>query len=108
MVYKPIDKVQLESKVEGYYRNRIRYLAKRNPFNFIDEKFEISAGMPDRILIVHNKVYFIEFKRPNAKLRKLQHERRTELLSLGQNYVLISSSKEVDEFLNKLLKEVVY
>lgn len=58
----------LESKVENYLQD------KSSKYGFLCYKFTSpgTSGVPDRILIGHGKVIFVETKAPGKTARKLQ------------------------------------
>ena len=71
--------------------------------NILCKKFESPStrGYPDRILIHHGTVVFVELKRPGEKPRKLQMYRIEELISHGANVEVADTRQKVDNILNK-------
>lgn len=60
------------------------------------------SGVPDRIVIYHGKLYFVEMKRPGSKMRKLQEYRRKELGGQGFGVICLDSKKRVDIFIDEM------
>lgn len=52
------------------------------------------AGIPDRMLLKHGKVFFIEFKAPGEKPRKLQHAMIGKLKMNGFDAYVIDDIEE--------------
>lgn len=61
-----------------------------------------NSGVPDRIVIYHGRLYFIELKRPGNKMRKLQEYRRKELNKQGFDVMCLDSKKTVDIFIDEV------
>lgn len=59
-----------------------------------------NAGVPDRVVLLNGKAYFIELKAPGQKLRPLQEYRRKQLEELGFEVYVIDSAAGVEEFIN--------
>lgn len=60
-------------------------------------------GAPDRLVLMPNgKVYWVELKSSNQKLREIQKTRRKQLQKLGFKVFKVDSQ----ESLNSLLREV--
>jgi hypothetical protein len=59
-----------------------------------------NAGVPDRVVLLNGKAYFIELKAPGQKLRPLQEYRRRQLEELGFEVYVIDSAVGVEGFIN--------
>jgi hypothetical protein len=64
-------------------------------------------GVPDRIAILGDNIYFIELKRPDGKLRALQ-EHFIKIMKIKHNIdvEVLSSKKEVDQFINEETRNI--
>lgn len=88
-----------EKEIENYLVRKIRNFAGRS-YKFISPT---ATGVPDRIVLLNDCVFFVEVKRPDGKLTPRQVERLMELkgmLKCGCVYVprcaVLSSKEEVD------------
>ncbi len=64
------------------------------------------AGTPDRLVIApYGACAFIELKRPGARPRKLQLQRKKELESLGFHVYVVDSFEGISSVLEKLFIE---
>lgn len=61
-----------------------------------------NIGVPDRLVIHEGKVIFVELKASNGKVRPIQSLRLRQLKRRGMKVAVISSYKEIDEFIEKL------
>lgn len=58
-----------------------------------------TSGVPDRLIIRQGKIWFVEMKRPNGNLRKLQQYRRSELQKQGFDVICLDTKNKVDQFI---------
>ena len=87
----------LERDVEAYFRKAVA-AAGGVAFKFVSPSHR---GVSDRIVCLPGgAVWFVELKRPGGRLSPLQHVFAAEMERLGQNYTVLSSKMEVDEWLN--------
>lgn len=64
------------------------------------------SGVPDRIVLLYGKIYFVELKRSEiGAWAKLQINFAKWLTSNGFNYSLIQSKAEVDFFISRIKNE---
>ena len=86
----------LENSIETTFVN----LAKIN--NFLCFKFKAlgQTGVPDRILIGHNTVYFVELKAPGKNLRKLQKIITDKMRYHGAIVIVINTKHDCINFFN--------
>lgn len=68
----------------------------------------VMAGVSDLILLLPNKVYFIELKNPNGKGRQSPAQREFEdnVRAYGNEYLLWDNWAQVEQFVNAHRKEV--
>ena len=59
-------------------------------------------GWPDRIVILPGQVIWVELKRPNGEVAKLQKWRAAQLKKLGQRVEIPKSKEDVQQFLDSL------
>lgn len=88
-----------EKEIESYLVRKVRNFAGRS-YKFTSPT---AAGVPDRIVLLNNCVFFVEVKCPGGKLTHRQVERLMELkgtLNCNCAYVprcaVLSSKEEVD------------
>ncbi len=67
-----------------------------------------TAGVPDRIIIHRHRVLFVELKRPGEKPRPLQQEIARQMRAAGARVYCISTTDQVDRFVNELMKITWY
>lgn len=79
----------------------VRAVKKRNgmALKFVSPGFD---GVPDRIVILPNRIAFIELKRPGGKLRKLQEKRKSQLEELGFHVYCIDDKTKVEVILDEI------
>lgn len=68
----------------------------------------VMAGVSDLILLLPNKVYFIELKNPNGKGRQSPAQREFEdnVRAYGNEYLLWDNWAQVEQFVNAHKQEV--
>ena len=65
------------------------------------------GGAPDRIVLIpKGKCVFAEIKAPGKKLRRLQFNRATMLISMGFDFWVIDSKDEVHKFTEMIKREI--
>ncbi|MBC2207428.1 VRR-NUC domain-containing protein [Listeria booriae] len=86
----------LESKVEEYLREQVK---KRGGLCW---KFTSpgTRGVPDRIVMLNNRVAFVETKAPSKGLRKLQEKRKAQIETQGHWHITIDSKEKVDNLMS--------
>lgn len=60
-------------------------------------------GVPDRIVLLKGKVYFVEVKSPTGHLSKLQHEFAWELAKHGYIHNVVRNKEQVDQLIKGIL-----
>lgn len=88
----------LEKQIEQKLKEQIEALGGK-AFKFISPG---NSGVPDRIILLNGQCYFVELKRPGGKLRPLQESVHQQFEQLGFHVYVISSLKEVEEFIQKI------
>jgi len=88
----------LERDVEAYFRKAVA-AAGGVAFKFVSPSHR---GVSDRIVCLQGQTWFVELKRPGGRLSPLQKVFAAEMERLGQNYTVLSSQREIDEWLTGL------
>lgn len=88
----------LEGKIEKRLKNEIEKL------NGKAYKFSSPGnnGVPDRIILLKGKCYFVELKKPGEDLRPLQKAVKKKFKKLGFNVYVIDSIEKVGEFIKEI------
>lgn len=58
-----------------------------------------NAGVPDRVVLIGGRAYFVEVKAPGEQLRPLQCYRQRQFARLGFTIHVIDSPTKVTEFI---------
>jgi hypothetical protein len=74
-----------ESEIEKDYCNQVKKMKG------LAIKLTSMAGLPDRLIIIPNDIYFVEFQAPGEKPRPLQQFVINKLRSLGAKVYVIDS-----------------
>jgi len=88
----------MERDVEAYFRKSVA-AAGGVAFKFTSPSHR---GVSDRIVCLQGQTWFVELKRPGGRLMPLQRVFAAEMERLGQNYTVLSSQREIDEWLTGL------
>ena len=92
----------LERDVEKYLRLQIESIGGRC-LKWVCPQV---SGVPDRIVLIKGKIYFVETKRPTDGIwAKLQIIFAKWLVKNGFDFSLIQSIAEVDFFINRIKQE---
>jgi hypothetical protein len=59
-------------------------------------------GVPDRIVFILGQIWFVETKTTKGKLSVLQVLTQKLIMRHTTNYIVITSKKEVDDFIERL------
>ena len=87
----------LESEVEKKLKTRVQKELNGLALKFVSTGFN---GVPDRIILVpYGRIYFVETKAPNKKLRKLQKWVCDLIKGLGFKVLRIDTIEKVEEFI---------
>lgn len=60
------------------------------------------AGVPDRIMVAHEHVLFIECKRPGGRPRALQRARLRDIAAHGGDARVIDTREQVDALMEEV------
>lgn len=92
-------------KAEHYVEGYLRKEALRK--GFLCYKFVSPGqnGVPDRVLIGHGRVAWVETKAPGEKTRELQDEVIRAMREHGATVFVADSREQVDEILDKLSQD---
>lgn len=88
-----------ENIVEGYLQRQ----AKKHGYLCPKLVSPSSNGHPDRMLIGHNQVIFVEAKSSEGSTRKLQDEVIKELRKHGATVYITSTREEVDTMFTEIM-----
>lgn len=64
-------------------------------------------GVPDRLVLLKSKVYFVEIKSPKGVLSRLQHEFAWELVKHGYIHHVVRTKEQADEFVKGVLNGTI-
>lgn len=87
-----------EKVIEEYFRRK----AKENGYLCWKFTSPSTDGVPDRILIGHNRVIFVELKAPGEVPRKLQIHVFEEMQKHGTKVFVIDTKEKVLKFFEDL------
>lgn len=85
-----------ENKVESYLDKQVKQLGG------LTRKWVSPGrdGVPDRIVIVQGRVYFVEIKTSDGKLSDVQCREHQRLRDVGASVYTLFGENDVDYFLN--------
>ena len=92
-----------EHKIETY----LERLAKQNDFLYNKYTSPGQRGVPDRILIGHDSVTFIELKAPGGKPRKLQEKIIQKMREHGADVRIISTKQQCEDLIKEKIRNGV-
>ena len=81
--------------IEAYFRKAVA-AAGGVAFKFVSPSHR---GVSDRVVCLPGATWFVELKRPGGRLSPLQKVFAAEMERLGQNYAVLSSQMEIDEWI---------
>lgn len=61
-----------------------------------------NAGVPDRVILLAGRTYFVEIKAPGKKLRKLQRHWKVKLEEQGYKVYVIDSEDSLELMLDEI------
>lgn len=91
-----------EKVYENRLRNRVRKMGGI-ALKWVSPGF---AGVPDRIILIAGRVYFVEVKAEGEKPSPQQSFVHRTLLKLGFIVYVIDSNETLDNLLNKIAREI--
>ena len=90
----------LEKDIERRLRLRVKALGGK-AYKFSSPG---NNGVPDRIVLIQGKCFFVELKRPGQDLSPRQRAVRKDFKKLGFEVYKIDSIEDVDRFLKEAAK----
>jgi len=67
-----------------------------------------NSGVPDRIVLIQGKCYFVELKRPGQDLLPRQKAVKRDFAKLGFEVYKLDSLEDVDRFLREVIPNEVH
>lgn len=95
----PTNKKVTERDIEKQLRLRIAVLGGK-AYKFSSPG---NSGVPDRIVLIHGKCYFVELKRPGQDLSPRQRAVKRDFEKLGFEVYRLDSLEDVDKFLKEVM-----
>ena len=89
---------KLENAVEKYFKKQ----AEKNGYLCYKYTAPSTNGVPDRIIIGHDEVAFVELKRPGEKPRPLQLEIIKNMRAHGAKVFVADTKEKVDQIFIEL------
>lgn len=94
----------LESRIEKKLEDEVKKIGGK-AYKFISPGM---SGVPDRIVLLPGgRIYFVELKATNKKMRALQEYRAKELKKLGFDVRSIDSIDKIKEFIREVSRHEV-
>lgn len=92
-----------EKEIETYLVNRVKAMGGR-AYKFVSPG---NNGVPDRIVILPDKLFFVELKAPGEEPRPLQIGQINKLRDLGQLVFVCDSKQSVDDLIEMVKLNVI-
>lgn len=89
----------LEKDIERYLKKKVEK-EKGLTYKFVSPG---NVGVPDRIIFLKGKVYFVELKAPNKKPRPSQLVQFKKIQEQYEKVIVLDSIGEVDKFIEGAL-----
>ena len=86
----------MEKSIERRLTNKVKQV------NGLCLKLTSYKGIPDRIVLVNGRLYFVELKDEGKKLRPEQKVWQDRLKGMGFECLMLDSKESVDEFVKGL------
>jgi hypothetical protein len=88
-----------ENKVESYLNSQIEKLGG------ITRKWVSPGhdGVPDRIIIIHGLIYFVEVKTPDGVMSPVQVREQERLYNAGAPVCVVYGAEGVDHFIREVV-----
>lgn len=91
-----------ESRIESYLRTRVKSIG-----GLCIKFVPVIAGMPDRIVLLPGgRVFFVELKAPDGRLRPVQRVWHDRFAQRGTQVVVLASKDAVDLWVDSESKDV--
>lgn len=92
----------LEKYVEKFLKDEIKKLGGLC-YKFVSPG---NSGVPDRIVVLPDKLFFVELKTDTGRLSALQKRQIKKLRSMGQKVRVLYGKKDVEKFISNLQRLV--
>jgi len=89
-----------ENKVERYLQERIRKIGGTTR-KWVSPGAD---GVPDRIVILSRRVFFVEVKTVDGALSAVQRREHGRLKAYGANVITVYGETDVDDFVEHLME----
>lgn len=86
---------ETEKSIEKYLAKKVEEAGGRS-YKFTSPG---NVGVPDRLVVMDRRVFFIEVKGPTGRLTKRQEQEMTRLADLGVPTGVVSSKAMVDDWI---------
>ena len=63
------------------------------------------VGVPDRICIYNNRIWFVELKRPGGKLRKIQEKVIKDIRNQGAEVLVFDNKEDIDKWIYTITRK---
>jgi len=91
-----------ESQIEKYLVDRVKAIDGLC-WKFVSPGV---SGVPDRIILIEGKTYFVEVKAESGKLDKIQYHRCRQIRDCGISVDIVKSKEQVDALIERILNEI--
>ena len=91
-----------ESYIEMYLVNRIKAIDGLC-WKFVSPGV---TGVPDRIILIEGKVYFVEVKAEHGRFEKIQNYRSRQIRDCGLPVEIVRNKEQVDGLIERILNEI--
>ena len=61
-----------------------------------------NAGVPDRLILISGKIYFVEVKAPGQKLRPIQQYQKRRIEEQGVKVFVVDSPESLEALINEI------
>lgn len=99
-IYKEEPMGTREAKVEKYLDTCVKKLGG------MTRKWTGYPGVPDRIVFINNKVWFVEVKTVDGKLSDIQKREHERLFMVGANVAIVYGKEGVDSWIERRSSDV--
>lgn len=91
-----------ESQIEAYLVDKIKAIGGLC-WKFVSPNV---TGVPDRIILIHGRAYFVEVKTETGRLEKIQYHRARQIRDCGLSVTVVKSKEQVDQLIERIRDEV--
>lgn len=93
--------MELEKDIEKYLLKRVTAIGGK-AYKFVSPSHR---GVADRVVCLPGQTWFVELKRQDGRLSPLQQIFAGDMLALEQNYIVLWSKQQVDEWFSEITKK---